>query len=179
MLESRLATLSDLPALRALMDAAISQLQRGFLTEAQIASSRHIMGLDTLLIDDGTYFLATLDGVLAGCGGWSRRNTLYGGDHTAGRNATLLDPTRDPARIRAMYTSPAHARRGVGRVILSLCEKAAAAEGFSRVELAGTLAGVPLYTQAGYRPIRRFEDASGGEPVPLILMEKALHQPAR
>ena len=157
-----------------MMDAAIGVLQRGFLTDAQIASSRFIMGLDTQLIVDGTYFLVTIKGVLAGCGGWSRRNTLYGGDHSPGRNADLLDPRTDPARVRAMYTSPDFARRGVGRLIVSLCEQAAARERFSRVELAATLAGVPLYEQAGYTPIRAFSDERGGAPVPLVLMGKAL-----
>jgi GNAT superfamily N-acetyltransferase len=174
LLTHRLATLADLPALRALMDASIGALQRGFLTDAQIASSRMIMGLDTQLIEDGTYFVVTIDGLVAGCGGWSRRNTLYGGDHSPGRNAALLDPKRDAARVRAMYTSPDYARRGVGRLILSLCEQAAALEGFSRVELAGTLAGVPLYAQAGYVPLREFSDDRGGVPVPLLLMGKAL-----
>ncbi len=160
------------------MEAAIGVLQAGFLTPAQITASRHIMGLDTQLIEDGTYYLVTSGGALAGCGGWSRRNTLYGGDHSPGRDAKLLDPSGDAARIRAMYTHPDFARRGVGRLILSLCEDAAAAEGFSRVELAGTLSGEPLYSQAGYRPIRTFEDARGGAPVPLILMGKALTPPA-
>jgi GNAT superfamily N-acetyltransferase len=170
--DSRLALIADLPALRTLMDAAIGQLQAGFLTPAQIAASRTIMGLDTQLIEDGTYFLVTIQGTLAGCGGWSRRNTLYGGDHSPGRNAALLDPARDAARVRAMYTHPDFARRGVGRVILGLCERAAAAEGFRQVELAATLSGQPLYLAAGYLPVRHFEDARGGVAVPLILMRK-------
>ena len=174
MLSSRPALPSDLPALRALMDTAITTLQAGFLTPAQIAASRAIMGLDTQLIDDGTYFLVTIDGALAGCGGWSRRNTLYGGDHSPGRNAALLDPAHDAARVRAMYTHPGFARRGVGRAILALCERAAAAHGFTRVELAATLSGQPLYEAAGYTPIRTFADDRGGVPVPLILMGKAI-----
>ncbi len=173
-LAARLATRDDLTALRALMDAAIGVLQAGFLTPAQITASRHIMGLDTQLIEDGTYYLVTCGGALAGCGGWSRRNTLYGGDHSPGRDAALLDPAQDAARIRAMYTHPDYARRGVGRLILSLCERAAAKEGFTRVELAGTLSGEPLYKVAGYAPIRHFSDDRGGEAVPLILMGKAL-----
>ena len=98
----RLATPADIPALSALMDAAIGELQRGFLTEAQIAASRLTMGLDRQLIEDGTYFVVESPaGVPAGCGGWSRRNTLYGGDHSPGRNAALLDPATDAARVRA------------------------------------------------------------------------------
>jgi GNAT superfamily N-acetyltransferase len=156
------------------MDAAITHLQRGFLTAAQIEASRAGMGLDTQLIEDGTYFVVALGSVLAGCGGWSRRDTLYGGDHFPGRNAALLDPARDAARVRAMYTAPALARRGVGRLILSLSEHAAAAEGFARLQLAATLAGAPLYIACGYRVIERFEDTSGACPVPLLRMEKSL-----
>jgi GNAT superfamily N-acetyltransferase len=170
----RLATHGDLPALTDLMAAAIGELQQGFLSQDQIAASRVIMGLDTQLIDDGTYFIIEADGALAGSGGWSRRNTLYGGDHTPGRNAALLDPTTDAARVRAMYTNPAFARRGVGRLLLSLCEAAAAAEGFRRVELAGTMSGEPLYRACGYQPIERFSDDRGGVAVPLVRMGKAL-----
>jgi len=99
------------------MDAAIAELQRAFLDDAHIASSRAIMGIDTQLIDDGTYFVVESDGDIGGCGGWSRRATLYGGNQTPGRDSQLLDPAVDPARVRAMYTSPACARRGVGRLI--------------------------------------------------------------
>jgi len=173
-LTSRLAVPADVPALRVLVDAAIAELQRGFLDDAEIASSRAIMGIDTQLIDDGTYFVVESDGDLAGCGGWSRRATLYGGNQTPGRDSQLLDPTVDPARVRAMYTDPAYARRGVGRLILSLCEAAAAAEGFMRLELASTLSGEPLYTAYGFRPLEQLADATGGVPVPIIRMEKAV-----
>jgi GNAT superfamily N-acetyltransferase len=169
---SRLAILADVPALTVLMDAAISELQRGFLDDAEIESSRSIMGIDTQLIDDGTYFVVESSGDIAGCGGWSRRATLYGGNQTPGRDSQLLDPTIHPARVRAMYTSPAFARRGVGRLILSLCEGAAAAEGFTRLELMSTLSGEPLYTVYGFRPLERIVDATGGAAVPLIRMEK-------
>lgn len=174
MLASRLARPEDLPALRILMDQAIGALQRGFLTPDQITASRAIMGLDTQLVDDGTYYVVTGGDALAGCGGWSRRATLYGGDHTPGRDAAFLDPAKDAARIRAMYTAPAHARQGVGRAILALCEQAARAEGFTRAELAGTLSGEPLYRAAGYTVLHRFEDTRGGAPVPLLLMGKSL-----
>ncbi len=147
---SRLAEEADVPALRRVMDDAISFLQRDFLSPAQIAASRRVMGLDTQLIADGTYFIVQHGAQIAGCGGWSRRATLFGGDHTAGRDAGLLNPAHDAARIRAMYTAPAYARHGVGRLILSLCEKAAAAEGFRSTELAATAAGMPLYTACGY-----------------------------
>jgi GNAT superfamily N-acetyltransferase len=171
-LTSRLATRDDLPAIHAVVEAAITELQKGFLDDAQVESSRAIMGVDTELIDDGTYFVVESAGELAGCGGWSRRATLYGGTQTPGRDSALLDPASDPARVRAMYTSPAYARRGVGRLILSLCEAAAAAEGFTRLELMSTLSGEPLYTAYGFRPVERLEDDTGGAPVPLVRMEK-------
>lgn len=173
-LTSRLASPDDLPTLRPLVGAAIQELQKGFLDDAQIRASHAIMGLDTQLIDDGTYFVVEGDGRLAGCGGWSRRATLYGGDHSAGRDAALLDPATDPARVRAMYTHPSFARRGVGRLILSLCERAAAAEGFRRLELMSTLAGRPLYAAAGFVEVEAVEDASGGVPVPIVRMTKSI-----
>ena len=171
---SRLAVSSDIPALMVLMDAAITELQRAFLDEAQIESSRAIMGIDTQLIDDGTYFVVESRGEIAGCGGWSRRATLYGGNQSPGRDSQLLDPTVDPARVRGMYTNPAYARRGVGRLILSLCEAAAAADGFTRLELMSTLSGEPLYTTYGFRALERLTDDTGGAAVPLVRMEKPI-----
>lgn len=173
-LTHRLARRDDLPALKALMDAAITELQRPFLNESQILSSRTIMGLDTQLIDDETYFIVESDGQLAGCGGWSRRATLYGGDQTPGRSAALLDPAKDAARIRAMYTHPDHTRKGVGRLIISLCEEAAKSEGFTRMELMATLAGEPLYRACGYVPYENLVDDRGGVGVPLLRMKKSL-----
>jgi GNAT superfamily N-acetyltransferase len=178
-LTSRLAGLEDIPALEAVMAASISELQRGFLTDAQIAASRAIMGLDRQLIADGAYFVVEADGRIAGCGGWSRRATLYGGDHTPGRDATLLDPATDAARVRAMYTHPDFARRGVGGLILQLCETAARAEGFTRLELMATLSGRPLYLRAGFRDIEAIEDARGGAPVPLVRMGKVISSGCR
>ncbi len=170
----RLATEADLPALRAMMARAIAELQKGFLDAAEIEASKAMMGLDTQLIADGCYFLAEIDGQLAGCGGWSRRATLYGGDHSAGRDARTLDPATEPARVRAMYTNPDFARRGVGRAVLAACENAARAAGFSRVELMATLSGIPLYTAAGFVAIERILDTNGGTPVPLVRMGKGL-----
>src|SRR5262245_58233398 len=143
-LTHRPATREDLPSLEPMVDRAIEELQRGYLDATQIAASHAIMGIDTQLIDDGTYIVVEADGALAGCGGWSRRATLFGGDHSAGRDAHLLDPAVDPARVRAMYTHPDFTRRGVGRLILSVCESAAASEGFTRLQLHATLAGLPL-----------------------------------
>ena len=171
----RLAHRTDTAGLKILMDAAIRELQRGYLTAEEIAASQAIMGLDTQLIEDGTYFVVECEGGIVGSGGWSRRATLFGGNQSPDRDAALLDPARDPARVRAMYTSPAFARRGIGRMILGLCERAAAAEGFSRAELAATLAGESLYLACGDRPIERFlSDTPSGVRIPLIRMGKAL-----
>jgi GNAT superfamily N-acetyltransferase len=156
------------------MATAIAELQRGHLTPQQIAASHAIMGLDRQLIADGTYFVVEAEARIAGCGGWSRRATLYGGDHTSGRDAALLDPASEPARVRAMYTHPDFARRGVGRLILQLCESAARAEGFTRLELMATLAGRELYSRAGFSDLEAVEDARGGAPVPLVRMGKAI-----
>ncbi|MEO6653313.1 MAG: GNAT family N-acetyltransferase [Ilumatobacteraceae bacterium] len=171
---NRRATRSDADTLRTLADASIAELQRDFLTEDQIEASRAIMGIDSQLIDDGTYFMVEINGQLAGCGGWSRRATLYGGDETSGRNAALLDPRIDPARVRAMYTSPAFARRGVGRRILELCEADARAEGFSHFELMATMSGRALYESYGFVAIEEVVDDRSGVPVPLVRMGRTI-----
>ena len=172
----RLARTDDIPAIAALMARAIAQLQAAFLSPEQVAASAESMGLDTQLIDDGTYF-AILDGdVLVGCGGWSRRATLYGGNHAADlRDDRLLDPAHEAARIRAMYTDPLHVRRGIGRLILALCEEAAREARFTRLELMATTAGEPLYAASGFRVIERAERLSAnGVAVPGTVMGKAL-----
>jgi GNAT superfamily N-acetyltransferase len=171
----RVARPGDVEQLRVLMDLAIRELQAPFLSPDEIAASFYVMGLDTQLVADRTYFVVTADGRVAGCGGWSRRATLFGGDHSQNRDAALLDPATDAARIRAMYTHPQFARRGVGRLILEVCEAAAAAEGFARCELAATLAGEPLYLACGYRLIERFAAKTSLDiDVPLARMGKAL-----
>lgn len=172
----RLAASSDIPSITVLMDRAIVQLQAGFLSPPQVAASRESMGLDTQLIDDGTYFVIAEAGSLVGCGGWSRRATLYGGNHAADlRDDRVLDPSCEPARIRAMYTDPGHARRGIGRLILALCEDAAREAGFNRLELMATAAGEPLYAACGYRVIERVDRLSAnGVAVPGAVMRKEL-----
>jgi GNAT superfamily N-acetyltransferase len=166
----RPATTADLPELRALMALAIGENLQAYLTPELVQESYRVMGLDTTLVEDGTYFVVELERQIAGCGGWSRRRTLYGGDHTDGRDAEILDPATEAARVRAMYTHPDFVRRGVGRAILHACEAAAKAEGFSRLELMATLSGEPLYLVYGFAEIERVED--GG--VPLIRMGKAI-----
>lgn len=154
------------------MESAIAQLQKGFLTPEQIAASRMGMGLDLQLIEDRTYFCAEDAGELVGCGGWSRRATLYGGDHSGGRDARLLDPATERARIRAMYTHPAHVREGVGTAILEAAEKAAREEGFREIEMAATMAGKPFYLARGYIVEAEWLDQQGDVPVPLARMVK-------
>jgi GNAT superfamily N-acetyltransferase len=172
----RLATEADLGAIRALMDLAIAEHLKAFLDPAQVELSKSIMGLDTQLVADRTYFLVEENGRLAGCGGWSRRATLYGGDHsTSQRNAALLDIAKDAARVRAMYTHPDFKRRGVGRMILDLCEAAAREAGFRKVELMATMSGEPLYRACGYQEIERMTAASkDGVDVPGVRMGKSL-----
>ena len=171
----RPAVSGDIPALKAVMDRAIKELLPAFLPPAEVLASQEVMGLDTQLIEDGTYYVVEAGGAIAGCGGWSRRATLFGGDHSAGRDAALVDPATDPARVRAMYTSPDFTRRGVGRLILATCEAKAKAEGFSRCEMAATMAGEPLYAACGYQRIEPFEaQTSNGVKVPLVRMGKAI-----
>ena len=172
----RLAQIEDLEALRALMRRSIGYLQQGFLTPEQVSASHKVMGLDSQLLRDQTYFMVEKDGVLAGCGGWSWRATLYGGDESVvAREPAPLDPATDAARIRAMYTDPAFARQGVGRIVMDLCEGAARAHGFRKVEMMATLSGEPLYRACGYSPIEHVQSAPiDGVRVPLIRMGKTL-----
>lgn len=172
----RLAVEADIPMLREVMERSIDQLLPAFLTQPQVAASREVMGLDSQLIADRTYYVVEdAGGAVAGCGGWSRRATLFGGDHSTGRDAALLDPATEAARVRAMYTDPGFTRRGVGRMILAACEAKAAAEGFSRCEMAATMAGEPLYAACGYERIEPFEaETSNGVRVPLVRMGKAI-----
>jgi GNAT superfamily N-acetyltransferase len=175
MFTHRLAGPGDMPALQVLMTAAIRELLPQFLSPEKVEASFAVMGVDSQLIEDGTYFTLEENGVMAGCGGWSRRATLFGHNHTAGRDSRLLDPASEPARVRAMYTGPAFVRRGVGRRILELCEAGARSEGFTRTELGATAGGEPLYRACGYLEIERMEvPTPGGVTVPITRMEKVL-----
>lgn len=172
----RIATEADLPALHALMARAIDRLQTEFLSADQVIASRDVMGLDSQLVRDGTYFIVARGDAIAGCGGWSWRSTLYGGDASmVSREPAALDPRVDAARIRAMYTDPAFVWQGVGRLILTAGEEAARAHGFSRAEMMATLAGAPLYRSCGYEEIEPVEAITGaGVIVPMIRMGKSL-----
>jgi GNAT superfamily N-acetyltransferase len=171
----RLATMADLPELKALMAMAIRQLVGAYLDAVRVEASFEIMGVDTQLIEDDTYFAIEHEGRIIGCGGWSRRATLFGGDHFAKRDARLLDPATEPARVRAMYTHPDFARRGIGRLVLSLCEAAAAREGFRSLELVATVAGEPLYAACGFSVVERIEvPTSKGVKIPGARMSKRM-----
>ncbi len=171
----RIATERDIDTISALMDGAINELQKGFLSVEQIAASIEVMGLDTQLIADGTYFLILSGKKAVGCGGWSMRETLYGGDHSKGRDNAFLDPDVDAGRIRAMYTHPGWVRRGIGRLIIELCEAEIAQKGFKKAELMATLSGIPLYKACGYKPVEEVHaKTSNGIEVPLVRMAKDL-----
>ncbi len=175
-LKHRLASMTDLPALNALMTRSIENLQHGFLSPEQIRASHQVMGLDTQLVKDRTYFMIESDGALVGCGGWSWRATLFGGDDSiVAREPATLDPNTDAAKIRAMYVDPNFARRGIGTLIMSLCESAARDAGFARAEMMATLAGVPLYRACGYIELEPVDATTrDGTVVPLIRMGKSL-----
>ncbi len=178
-LSHRLAETSDIPSIVELMGASITGNMKSFLTAREVAAARETMGVDRSLIADGTYFVVeTVQGVqptMVGCGGWGRRKTLYGGDHTTGRDDSLSNPDTDAARIRAMYTHPEWTRQGIGTLLLDLGESAARNAGFRTIELGSTIPGEPLYLARGYREVSRetFIAANGAENV-VIKMVKAL-----
>jgi GNAT superfamily N-acetyltransferase len=171
----RLATLDDAPALEALIPRSVRVLQAKDYTPSQLeAAIGPVFGLDRALVEDGTYFVAEIEGRIVGCGGWSRRATLFG-VHTAIRNDAYLRPGIDPAKIRAFFIDPDYSRRGIGSLILEASERAAAAAGFTQIELAATLTGIPLYERHGYRPLQRFETPlANGEGLPILGMIKDL-----
>lgn len=174
MLTIRLADTDDIPAIAALMDLAINQLQRDYLTPEQVEASKAGMGLDRQLIADQSYFCVVAGDQIVGCGGWSRRATLYGGNHSGQRSDRLLDPGSERARIRAMYTHPEHVRKGVGRMIIAASEAAARAAGFTALEMAATMAGKDFYLKCGYVIESEWFDTQGAVPVPLATMVKTI-----
>ncbi|HHL42235.1 MAG TPA: GNAT family N-acetyltransferase [Hellea balneolensis] len=173
--QTTVATMADIPNIRSIMALSIAKLQQQFLSSAEIEASKEVMGLDTQLIEDGTYFIVKSGTIPVGCGGWSFRKTLYGGNHSKGRDAARLNPQTDAAKIRAMYTHPDWTRRGIGTLILAKCERAAREAGFKRAEMMATLSGVPLYEYCGYTSIEKvFDTTSSGIKVPLVRMGKPL-----
>jgi GNAT superfamily N-acetyltransferase len=154
-------------------------LSSGFYSAAQIeAAIEFVFGVDTALIEDGSYFVAEAGGKLLGCGGWSRRGTLYGGDQRKARVDPLLDPATDAARIRAFFVDPESARQGIGGAVLRACAEAAFAAGFRRLELMATLPGVPLYAAFGFRVFEQVvERLPNGVEISFVRMGRRLEGP--
>jgi len=177
----RQAVAADIPVLRELIEASVRGLQAQDYTPTQLESAlRTVYGVDSQLIADGTYFVAETEEAnpdrepcITGCGGWSKRKTLYGGDRWTGREDELLDPLCDAAKIRAFFIHPAWARRGIGSKILESCETAARAAGFTRFEMGATLTGVPMYRARGYVELEQLAvPLENGKSLPIVRMAK-------
>jgi GNAT superfamily N-acetyltransferase len=176
----RLAETRDVPLLKELIAASVRGLQGEDYSAAQLESAlRTVYGVDTQLISDRTYFAAeetetSVVPLLVGCGGWSKRKTLYGGDQYTGREDSLLDPANDAAKIRAFFVHPDWARRGIGGLILEACEAAAEVAGFRRLEMGATLTGIPFYRAKGYLEIEPVEvRLENGLTLPIMRMGKS------
>jgi GNAT superfamily N-acetyltransferase len=173
----RPARADEIDALEALIVLSARALSRGFYdareTEAAIT---HVFGVDTDLVADGTYLVAEEAGQAVGCGGWSRRKTLFGGDRFAARESGLLDPAVDAARIRAFFVAPGHARKGIASALLEACEASARQAGFQRMTLMATLPGVPFYAAHGYQAGEASEHLCGDVTVRFVVMNKDLLQ---
>ena len=154
----RKATIDDREAIQELIAVSARQLSREHYSDAQIETAIvTVFGVDTDLIEDGTYFVVEIDGQLAGCGGWSKRKTLFGGDQYSSRDAGYLDPESEPAKIRAFFIHPDHARKGIARAILSRCEDEARSQGFRALELMATLPGIEFYKSCGFVETGNFD----------------------
>ncbi|HQR38023.1 MAG TPA: GNAT family N-acetyltransferase [Blastocatellia bacterium] len=175
-IQIRPATRSDVAPLQELIARSVRALSIGYYSHDQIERSIvAVFGVDTQLVDDGTYFVAEIGYETAGCGGWSRRSTMYGGDQAKSSIDAEIDPRRMPARIRAFFVDPAHARRGVGRSLLEACEDAARRAGFASSELVATLPGVPLYAAFGYVAVEPVSvDLGDGQSLPCVRMTRNL-----
>jgi GNAT superfamily N-acetyltransferase len=178
----RLATQADVPVLRSLIERSVRELQAGDYTPRQLDYAlRLVYGVDSQLIEDGTYFAvstvnedqALAPPLIVACGGWSKRKTLFGGDVYAARQDSLLNPKTEPAKIRAFFVLPEWARRGIGSILLTACEDAAIADGFTRLEMGATLTGVPFYRQKGYVELESIDvPLADGEVLPIVRMAK-------
>jgi len=174
----RVATSDDVKQIRSLIVASVRGLQTEDYSPAQREGAlATVFTVDSQLIADGTYFVAIkADGMMAGCGGWSFRKTLYGGDHQMEKIAPQrLDPIVDAAKIRAIFVHPEYARMGLGGLILDAAEQAAIVEGFTQFEMGSTLTGASLYERKGYREMeRRKVPVGGGEAIEVVRMVKRL-----
>ncbi|MDT5121888.1 MAG: hypothetical protein QOC96_1370 [Acidobacteriota bacterium] len=174
----RKAKLDDRAAIGQLIAESARSLSREDYSDRQIeAAISTVFGVDTNLILDGTYYVADSCGILLGCGGWSKRKTLFGGDQYAVRDSSELDPKLEPARIRAFFVHPDHARKGIGRAILATCESEARANGFRSLELMATLPGLNLYRACGYEADERVEyEIEDGVQIEFIPMSKVIRK---
>ena len=171
-----IANLEDIPQIQVLMASSISTLLGEVLNDHQLEAAKESMGLDTQLIEDGTYFLVKKGQVLVGSGGYSYRKTLFGGNHTPNRSDDLLVPGRDAAKVRAMYTHPSWIRKGVGSYILNLVESSIIQLGYDKAELMATVSGILLYEKRGYKVVEEIEyESKLGNKVPMYKMEKTIH----
>ena len=175
----RLARPEDIPALERLIPLSVRELQAAYYSPAQReAALGPVFGVDRQLIQDGTFFVVDQGGEIVGCGGWSRRRSLFGSDHGRTEPDLELDPRHEPARIRAFFVHPSWARRGIGRSILTACEQAIGGAGFRTAELVATLAGEPLYAAFGYVPVERYEvPLTPSLGLPVVRMSKSLSLP--
>lgn len=173
---TRLATFEDIPQLNELIALSVRGLSKDYYTPNQIESAiKYVFGVDTQLVADGTYYIAEIDNIIVGCGGWSKRNTLYGGDQHKEIEDPLLDPQHDAARIRAFFVHPGYARKGISRYIINVCEAEAKKNDFASFELGATLPGVPLYLAMGYEAIERVDPIlPDGEVLGILKMRKVL-----
>jgi N-acetylglutamate synthase-like GNAT family acetyltransferase len=181
----RKATERDISPLQDLIAISVRGLQADDYSKSQMEGALEtVFGVDSQLVADGTYFVAEAhDGSspwqIAGCGGWSKRKTLFGGDAWTHREDSLLDPRADAAKIRAFFVHPDWARMGVGSTILQACEEAARSAGFTRYEMGATLTGAKLFGARGYQAIEQLEvPLRSGEKLPIIRMEKRVQSPA-
>jgi GNAT superfamily N-acetyltransferase len=173
---TRPATFNDIPVLQELIALSVRKLSKGYYTPTQIESAiKYIFGVDTQLLTDGTYYVAETNNQIVACGGWSKRETLYGGDQHKAIADPLLNPLTDAARIRAFFVHPDYARQGIGKLMINLCETEAAKNGFKAVELGATLPGEPLYAAMGYKSLAQIQAAMpDGEYLAVIKMRKEL-----
>lgn len=172
--QPRLAREEDVPALEALIPVSVRALQADYYSPAQMeAALGPVFGVDRQLVRDGTYYVVECEGQIVGCGGWSKRRSLYGGDQHRAAPDPELDSRQDAARVRAFFVHPQWARRGIGRAIMAACERAIWEAGFRKVDIVATLAGEPLYASFGYAVVRRYDiDLPGGLQLPAVQMAK-------